>query len=160
MTGGCRPLQSALRSPSSLGNCPNKLSSLSLISPIKGRAARNEGRLRTLPPSGIHLRDCILSVCSRKFRARARCPAGERERPSEHRIDRTVQGFLASAASRGLARNLHIGVEVDRGAHASPLHRGHTLVTSDAPQSPSIALQSSKDSTKAMHNAGPLQRPG
>ena len=50
----------------------------------------------------------------------ARYPAGERERPSEHRVDRTVQGFFASAASRGLARNLHIGVEVDRGAHASP----------------------------------------
>jgi hypothetical protein len=69
---------------------------------------------------------CILSVCSRKFRARARCPAGERERPSEHRVDRTVQDFLASAASRGLARNLRIGVEVDRGAHASPLHKGNT----------------------------------
>ena len=116
MTGGCRPLQSALRSPSSLGNCPNKLSSLSLISPIKGRAARNEGCLRTLPPSGIRLRDCILSVCSRRFQARACRPAGERERPSEHCLDRTVQGFLASSASRGLARNIHISVEVDRGA--------------------------------------------
>ena len=40
--------------------------------------------------------------------------AGEHERSSEHGVDRTVQGFFASAASRGLARNLHIGVEVDR----------------------------------------------
>jgi len=39
MTGGCRPLQSALRSPSSLGNCPNKLSSLRLILPIQGRVS-------------------------------------------------------------------------------------------------------------------------
>jgi adenylate cyclase len=60
------------------------------------------------------------AYCSRKIRECARCPAGERERPSEHRVDRTVQGFFASAASRGLARNLHIGVEGDRGAHALP----------------------------------------
>jgi adenylate cyclase len=58
------------------------------------------------------LRDCILSVCGRRIRARSRCPAGERKRPSEHRVDRTVQSFFTSAASRGLARNLHIGVQV------------------------------------------------
>ena len=69
-----------------------------------------KGAFETLPPGGIHLRECILSVCSRKIRAGARCPPGERERPSEHCLDRTVQGFLASVASRGLARNLHIGV--------------------------------------------------
>ena len=38
--------------------------------------------------------------------------AGDFERPSEHCVDRTVQGFLASSASRGLAPSLHIRVEV------------------------------------------------
>ena len=47
--------------------------------------------------------------------------AGDFERPSEHCVDRTVQGFLASSASRGLAPSLHIRVEVEVFMHTNLL---------------------------------------